>query len=58
MLAREAGLEVPVETPRERERAEHAASLHDVCEAACQWFERQPRRAALTGRATICARAG
>jgi DNA primase len=40
MLAREAGLEVPVETPRERERAEHAANLHDVCEAACQWFER------------------
>jgi len=41
MLAREAGLDVPVETPRERERAERAASLHDVCEAACQWFERQ-----------------
>jgi DNA primase len=40
-LAREAGLEVPVETPRERERSQHAQSLHDVCEAACQWFERQ-----------------
>jgi DNA primase len=40
-LAREASLTLPIESPRERERAVHAASLHDVCEAACAFFERQ-----------------
>ncbi len=40
-LAAEAGLEVPRESPEERQRAERVASLHDVVETACLWFEEQ-----------------
>ena len=40
-LAGEAGMEVPRETPQERERAERAATLYDVLEAAAQWYEQQ-----------------
>jgi DNA primase len=42
-LAGEAGLEVPRETPQERERAERAATLYDVLEAAAAWFEERLR---------------
>lgn len=42
-LAMEAGLEVPVETPEARAKAQHHANLHDVVEAACAWFEAQLR---------------
>jgi len=42
-LAREAGLAVPVETQRERDRYQKAQTLYDVCEAACRVFERQLR---------------
>ncbi|MXO64604.1 DNA primase [Altericroceibacterium endophyticum] len=37
-LAAEAGLDVPQPDPREARRAEQRASLHDVMEAAQQWF--------------------
>ncbi|KUO53646.1 MAG: DNA primase [Sphingomonadales bacterium BRH_c42] len=37
-LASEAGMEVPRPDPREAERAERRASLHDVCAAAQEWF--------------------
>ncbi len=40
-LAREAGVQVPVESPQERDRQVKAASLHDVCEAACSFFQAQ-----------------
>jgi DNA primase len=43
MLAGEAGVAVPEQTPREREREARRASLYDVTEAACVWFERQLR---------------
>lgn len=39
-LAAEAGMEVPRPDPREAERAERRASLHDVMAAAQEWFER------------------
>lgn len=42
-LAAEAGLAVPVATPRDRERARVRATLIEVMEAACAWFERQLR---------------
>ncbi len=42
-LAAEAGLEVPVQAPEERERAKQAASLYDVMEKACAFFERELR---------------
>lgn len=42
-LAAEAGLDMPRETPEERERAERAGSLYDVLEAAARWFEGQLR---------------
>ncbi len=42
-LAAEAGLEVPASTPRERERARLRATLIEVMQAACAWFERQLR---------------
>ncbi|MFO1160100.1 MAG: DNA primase [Reyranellaceae bacterium] len=42
-LAREVGLAVPRETPAERERAERAATLHDVVEQAARWFQKQLR---------------
>ena len=38
-LAGEAGLEVPKATPEEREAAKRAATLHDVMERACRFFE-------------------
>ncbi len=40
-LASEAGLQPPVATPQDRERAKRQASLHDACEAACAFFEKQ-----------------
>jgi len=40
-LAGEAGLPIPRFTPAERERAQRQQSLHDVVEAACQWFQKQ-----------------
>ena len=48
-LAGEAGLEVPRATPEEREAAKRAATLHEVMERACRFFEdelRGPRGAA------------
>jgi DNA primase len=51
-LAGLAGLELPVETPAQRQREEARKTLHQVVEAACAWFEAQLRpsggRAALT----------
>ncbi len=44
-LAREAGIRVPIDSPHERERQARAASFHDACEAACNFFQSQ-----LTGR--------
>ena len=38
-LASEAGLEVPQPDPRETERAERRATLHDVMAGAQEWFE-------------------
>jgi DNA primase len=40
-LAAQAGMEVPKPTPQQAEQAERAKSLHDVCEAACQYFQKQ-----------------
>jgi DNA primase catalytic core len=40
-LAAEAGLQVPVSSPAEREREARAATLHDVLERAARWFEGQ-----------------
>ena len=37
-LAAEAGMDVPQPDPREAERAERRASLHDVTQAAQNWF--------------------
>src|SRR4051812_21148776 len=37
-LASEAGLDLPKETPAERERAERVATLYDVCAAAAALF--------------------
>ncbi len=42
-LAAEAGLEVPVQAPEERERARRAASLYDAMEAACAFYEKELR---------------
>jgi len=42
-LAGEAGLEVPVQAPEEREKAKRAASLYDAMEAACCFFEKELR---------------
>jgi DNA primase len=38
-MAAEAGLEVPVSTPQEREREKRRAELVDVMEAACAFYE-------------------
>ena len=38
-LAAQAGLEVPKPTPQQAAKAERTKTLHDVCEAACQYFE-------------------
>ncbi len=42
-LAAEAGIEVPVQAPEEREQAKRAASLYDVMEKACAFFETELR---------------
>lgn len=45
MLAAEAGVAVPEQTPQDRVREARRASLHDAMEAACVWFEGQLRTA-------------
>lgn len=40
-LASEAGLEIPKDSPEERERAERQATLGSVMELACKFFEAQ-----------------
>lgn len=40
-LADAAGMDVPAPDPRARERAERAAGLHEVMEAAARWFTDQ-----------------
>jgi len=45
-LASEVGMEVPQDTPEERQRAERKKSLYDVVEAACLYFESQLRAGA------------
>lgn len=51
-LAGEAGMEIPVDSPEEREKAEQRQSLYDVLEAAAVYFEKMLRmpegRGALT----------
>ncbi len=42
-LAEEAGMEMPVDTPEERERAKRAATHYDVLEKACVYYEKQLR---------------
>ena len=42
-LAGEAGMEVPVDTPEERQRSERRQTLMDVTEKAAAWFERNLR---------------
>ena len=56
-LAGKAGMEVPAPDPRDRERQERSAGLHDVMAAAQKWFAEQlagieggEARAYLTGR--------
>jgi DNA primase len=44
-LAAEAGIEVPVQAPEERQKARQAASLYDVMDKACAFFEQQLRAA-------------
>ena len=38
-LAAQAGMDVPKPTPQQAEQAERAKTLHDICEAACVYFE-------------------
>lgn len=38
-LATDVGMQVPQDSPEERQRAEHKKTLYDVVEAACQHFE-------------------
>src|SRR5690348_2603882 len=45
-LARQAGLEVPRQSPEERDRAERQASVQGAVEAACAHFESQLASAA------------
>ncbi|WP_419807235.1 DNA primase [Sphingomonas sp.] len=40
-LAAAAGMDVPAPDPRQAERQERAKSLHDVMQAAAEWFEQQ-----------------
>jgi DNA primase len=40
-LANKAGMEVPAPDPRDRERQERSAGLHEVMEAAARWFVEQ-----------------
>ncbi len=44
-LAAEAGIPVPVSTPAERQRAQARATLLQVMESGCAWFEGQLRAA-------------
>ena len=44
-LAGEVGMQVPQDSPQERERAERKKTLYDVVEAACQHYQNQLRRA-------------
>jgi len=50
-LAADAGLQVPQQTPQEREHAKREATLHQVMDAACRWYEEQLHGAA--GRAAL-----
>ena len=50
-LAGEAGLQMPVERPEEREREERAQTLGEVVELACRFYEQQLR--APNGRAAL-----
>ena len=52
-LAADAGLEVPRESPAERAAAQRRATLYDVAEAACVWFEGQLRADTAPGRAAM-----
>lgn len=45
-LAGLAGMEVPKETPEDREKAERRRTLQDVVDLACRWYERQLHTAA------------
>lgn len=45
-LAGTAGMEVPKETPEDREKAERRRSLQEVVDLACRWYERQLHTAA------------
>src|SRR3990167_5534463 len=42
-LAADAGVPMPEQTREDRAREARQASLHDVMEAACRWFELQLR---------------
>ena len=42
-LAADAGLEVPQQTPEQREHAKHQADLYEVMERACVFFEERLR---------------
>jgi DNA primase len=57
-LAGEAGLEVPRPTPEARARAERDATLHDVVEAAAQFFQAQLESQAGTAARAYLARRG
>lgn len=43
-LAGEVGMQVPQDSPEERQRAERKKSLYDVVEAACEHYEKALRR--------------
>ncbi len=45
-LAGLAGMEVPKETPEERQKAERRRTLQEVVDLACRWYERQLRTSA------------
>ena len=61
-LADQAGMEVPAPDPRSQERAERAAGLYEVMEAAADWFSEQldgvegARGARLSGAARVSGR--
>ncbi len=48
-LAMEAGLEVPVASPEERAREQRRATLYQVMEAACAYFEQELRKGGGSG---------
>src|SRR5690349_9211379 len=50
-LAGEAGMQMPVERPEEREREERAQTLGEVVELACKFYEQQLRQP--NGRAAL-----